>query len=295
MPAATSIALGAGAALGGIGGALGGSGGSDPRNRFQLGPTSRLEEILTGRRRSFKLVPGMEDQGPQLVEDETGPGLLTEQFNEFGLDIAAQGLTRADIGAGVGAQRDVASELQRLAQTQGLPGAQDISRAQGFARDIFAPQQLALRQQFAQQRGQAAQQAAVLGRGPSDPVLLNKLAQSQAQQQALLGAQQGSLSAQFAQTLPTRRLGFLQQRAGVLGGLGQQAMQNRLSILGLGSQLLGQERGFQLQRGEQVGGTPGTSTGQRISQGIFGGIAGIGAAGSVAGAFGGATGVTSAR
>lgn len=125
-----------------------------------------------------------------------------------------------------------------------MPGQQDISQANTLAQQLFQGQQVGLNQAFDTQRQQASRNAARMGRSAIDPVLQNQLMQGQARQQTQLNADIGSYATQYAQSLPQQRLGFAQQLAGVNQGLASQAMANRQALLGLGSQLRGQEQNF---------------------------------------------------
>jgi hypothetical protein len=164
--------------------------------------------------------------------------------------------------------------LSQFAQGGFMPGQQDISQANTLAQQLFQGQQVGLSQAFDTQRQQASRNAARMGRAGIDPVLQNQLMQGQARQQQQLNADIGSYATQYAQSLPQQRLGFAQQLAQVNQGLASQAMANRQALLGLGSQLRGQEQNFRLGS---------ASTTQTTSSG--GGFGG-----ALAGALGGAAG-----
>ena len=194
--------------------------------------------------------------------------------------LIGQGPGARDVRSATGASRDLAAMLQQLSQTGGIPGMEDLATSQQFAGDVFRPQQVALQQSFKDQLTSANRQAAISGRDLNDPILRAQLAQQQTQQQALLGAEQGSFAAQFAQNLPLQRLGFAGQRADVLGQLSGQAMQNQMSLAGLGSNLLGQERNFRLAQATKT-------TGGGLGGAISGALGGLGAGASLAGGLGG--------
>jgi hypothetical protein len=191
-----------------------------------------------------------------------------------------------DISRARTAQNQFANLMQQYAQTGGMPQVQDINNANQFANQMFAPQQTALQQAFEQQRMMANRQAGVSGRMANDPILANKLAQGQTQQQALLQSQQGAFAAQYAQQLPGQRVNAMQQYAGLREGLASQALQNRSTLLSLGSQLKGAERQWRVQTGIQHG-SQSQSSGGGLG-GAIGGALGGAATGLMAfNAFGG--------
>jgi len=164
-------------------------------------------------------------------------GTLTQDQLERLRGLIDVGPGEADVAAGAGAQRDLGSLLASLAETGGLPTGADISAAQQQAGGLFAARRLGLQQAFQDQEQAAARQAAALGRDVADPILQARLRTEQARQTGLLGAEESALGTQIAQQLPLQRLGFTAQRSDLLGGLGQQALQNRVALAGLGSQL----------------------------------------------------------
>lgn len=194
---------------------------------------------------------------------------------------------RQDVKAGLEAQNNLAAFLSQLQQTGGLPGQEDITAAQTYAGQIFAPQRVAMQQAFQEQGQQQAQLAARLGRRVNDPILQAKLAQSQTQQSAMLEAQQGAFAAEQARNLPLQRLQFASQLAQLRGGLATQALQNRLTLAGLGSQFAQQQQQFRVN----------TATRENIAQktpsafdqitGVLG--AGFGIAGGIQNMMGGAS------
>ena len=201
--------------LGGLAGAQGNN--SSQTSRVQLAPESELEKY-----------------GGQLSLDK-----LKELEKLMGQGPGAQ-----DVQSGLTSQRDLASMLSQFAQGGFMPGQQDIAQSNTLAQQLFQGQQVGLNQAFDTQRQQASRNAARMGRSGIDPVLQNQLMQGQARQQTQLNADIGSYATQFAQSMPQQRLGFAQQLAQVNSGLATQAMANRQALLGLGSQLRGQEQNF---------------------------------------------------
>lgn len=192
----------------------------------------------------------------------------------------SSGVGAADVQASTSAQRDLASTLQQLSQTGGLPGSKDLAAGQNFAQQAFAPQQVALNQAFEQQNQQFARAAALSGRSTTDPVFRNQLAQQQTRDQELLAAQQNAAAQQFALALPGQRLQYQASRADVLGGLANQAFSNRQSLLQLGNTLANQERNYRLQTA--------TRTNEQVQQGslgqaLLGGLRGFSAGVNIAG------------
>lgn len=235
MALSAGLLGGIGAGLGGLAGLLGGQ--SETTYRKELAPESELEK--------------------------RGGAVALGQLNELE-KLFGQGPGAQDVQAGLTSQRDLASMLSQFAQGGFMPGQQDISQANTLAQQLFQGQQVGLNQAFDTQRQQASRNAARMGRSAIDPVLQNQLMQGQARQQTQLNADIGSYATQYAQSLPQQRLGFAQQLAGVNQGLASQAMANRQALLGLGSQLRGQEQNFRL----------GSATTQQITpqQGGFGGF-----------------------
>lgn len=84
---------------------------------------------------------------------------------------------------------------------------------------------------------QANRNAASLGRSTNDPILQAQLRQQQAGMQSELLGQEQAMTQEIASSLPLQRLGFQQQRTSLLSGLGSQAMSNRISLLGAGTNI----------------------------------------------------------
>lgn len=164
---------------------------------------------------------------------------------------------------GLSASNDLASLLEQLRGSGGMPGAQDWSQAQSFAQQATAPQ--AFQNELAMRQSEQAQarQAALSGRSGMDFTFQRGLAQQRADLAGSLGAQQSAISSQIAQQLPMQRLGFAQDLAQLRQGLASQAMQNRQAIMSLGSNIQGQQFGM---RERQAATTTNTAQNQDTSQ-----------------------------
>lgn len=240
---------------------------------------------------------------------ERGPGYLQDSFLNL-VELAESPENLGDITRGRQAQLDLANYLSSLSAPEApelmgpMPGQREIGYAQQFSQDIFAPQQNQLNQLFDDQRMQANRAAAIQGRAGNDPVTLARMAQAQAREQSMLGSQQTALAAQTARELPFQfnqisqqryqnQLGnllqnvqFRAQGAQAMQDLGQQALRNRLSVLGVGSGLLGAEQQFRLAtatQNQQTSSSPGALS-------IAGGLLGAaGTIGSIAAGFQGSS------
>jgi len=180
----------------------------------------------------------------------------------------------------MGAQATAASEsfanlLQQYQATGGVPGQADITAGQQYAQQITAPQQAQIELAMRQSRQEAARQAGVTGRAPTDFAFQTRLAGQQADLMSQLGAQQSSIGAQYAQQIAQQRLGYAGQLAELRQGLASQAMQNRMAIMGLGAQV--QQAGQQF----RLNAAPVTRQGSATGGGFMG---------ALTGAFQGATG-----
>lgn len=144
-----------------------------------------------------------------------------------------------DVAAGVGATRDFASLLQNLQASGGVPGSADIMSGRNFASRLFAAREEQLRQSFEDQLIQANRAAAMSGRGQNDPILRARLAIDQTRQQNLLAAERMGAEAQYAEQALGRRVGFAGQRAEALMGLGNQAFANQQNLFGMQQGLFG--------------------------------------------------------
>ncbi|MCK5016132.1 MAG: hypothetical protein KAS32_03590 [Candidatus Peribacteraceae bacterium] len=269
MPAISTLALGGLAAAGAVGGVA-----------SAVGQDTSVETVQTPFEKRFELerAGGLERQGFGVAQQ----GLT-------GLEgLVGAGPGQQDVSAALTAQRGFAGQLGGLAETGLLPTGQDISRTAGLAGQLLRPEQVALQQAFGRQEIQAGRSAAALGRGVGDPILQAKLRTSQMEQQERLGARQTSLSTQLAMMQPEQRLALSRERAGVLGGLGTQAMQNRSFLTQLGQGIGEAERSFRERTATQTGfntqAFQQTSTNAlgAIGGGISGGLAGLGAGASLA-------------
>lgn len=175
------------------------------------------------------------------------------------------GAGQQDITSALGASRGLGDLLSQYAQGGFLPGESDFATARQFATSAFAPQQVALNQQFEEEKQRAAQLAAQLGRPVNDPIIQAKLSQERMRSQERLGAAQSSFVSEFAQSLPQQRLQYTGQLADVRNQLASQAMANRQALIGIGSQL--QQAGQQFRAGTA------TRT-QESGGGLLGGLTG---------------------
>lgn len=243
-----------GGALGGLGGLLGGLfGGGTTTSTVQ----KNLQPAGADERRYGSLV----NQQLGGLQDLFGQ----QNYGQFTGQIGSANQNYLDI-------------LNRLSQTGGIPTQQQSQAATGFYRDIFAPQQEQLRQQYVQQGYQAQQQAAAMGRPINDPILQAKLLAAQQNAQAGLGAQIASGAAQYAMQLPGQQAQYAGLAANQVNSLANQAAQNRMTLLGLGNQLQQQQQNFRLgaaggTTSQQTGGSAGGALG-----GLLGGF-GLGAQG----------------
>lgn len=265
MPIGTTAALiaGGGALLGGIAGAVGSKNNAD--SGINLNDPSQLQKYLQG-------------------------GGIQNMFNDLQNNVNA-GPGQQDVTNSVNSSRSLADLLTQYSQSGGLPGQQDITAANGVASGIFAGQRVSQQQQFVTQGQEANQQAARLGRSVDDPILQAKLRTAQMNQSAQLDANQGSYASQLALNLPGQRLNYANQAAQVNSGLAQQALQNRMTVLGLGSGLLNQEQNYQINTSSRYGSQ---TTGGGVGGAISGALGGFGAGASIAGAINGLGGMAGA-
>ena len=229
------------------------------------------------------------------LERQLGGAIAVSDLEKLGKDVQQQGLGdlqkfvnagpgETDVSAAVGSQRGLAELLGQYAAGGNQPTAQDIAQAGQFTNQIFAPQQEQQRQLFEDQATQARRLSAQMNRPVNDPVLQAKLAQEQARQQSMLGAQQTAFSADYAMQQPGQRLNFAGQQTSVLQGLADQAMKNRSAITSLGSGIREAERSFRLQAGRSSGtNTTTTQTGANAFDVIGGGLSLLGAASGIPG------------
>ena len=229
--------------------------------------------------------PGL---GAETELEQQGRAATQENFKSL-RDILGAGPGKEEFLTGIQAQKDLAVRLQGLTESGGLPSRADIRQTRDLAGGLFAGQREQLNQDFEQQRIQASRQAALSGRAAFDPILANKLAQSQTRQSRLLSSQEGAFGIGLALQQPERQLGFARERTGILTGLGQQGISNRNFLLGLGRNLQQSERSNRFQSAKFEG-----SRGGGFGGAFSGAIAGAGAGLSIGSfaqrAFGGGSG-----
>lgn len=201
---------------------------------------------------------------------------ILRQLQQF----QSAGPGQADVAAGYGAQNDLAKLLQQYAQGGYAPTEAD----QLTARTQMAPQFEQAKQNQMLANQQFRQQAAVSGRGPMDFAFTNRLNQNTGNQMNMLAAQQSQLAAQQ----PMQRLGFMQDFANIKQGLATQAMQNRLAIASLGSNI--QNANMQARLGSAGSTQSQSGTGGGLAGALMGGLAGAGVGASMWNKFGGSSG-----
>ena len=198
---------------------------------------------------------------------------IQDLFTELSQMVEA-GPGQGDVRRGLESERNLASMFERASQTGFMPTDADIRQTGGIAQNLFAGQQAQLNNLFQDQSTDATRQMALMGRSAADPILANKLAQSQAREQMVLSGQQTALGTDLAMQLPRQRLEAATQQTQILQGLAGRAQQQRFGLIGLGSALLGAERQFRLSTAVQ-------KNKQKTSPGAFDIIgAGLGVAGS---------------
>lgn len=219
------------------------------------------------------------------------PGQSVTQRRDIGAESEQERIARQTVTGGfgqleeiqrgqLGSQATAASEslaqlLQQYQATGGVPGQADITAAQQYAQQITAPQQAQIELAMRQSRQEASRQAGITGRAPTDFAFQTRLAGQQADLMSQLGAQQSAIGAQYAQQIAQQRLGYAGQLAELRQGLATQAMQNRMAIMGLGTQV--QQAGQQF----RLNAAPTTQTAAGRPGGLMG---------ALTGAFQGATG-----
>lgn len=210
-------------------------------------------------------------------------GVQGKAFNDLQGMVNA-GPNQGDYTKGVQSQRDLAAMFGDYAKTGGLPSQDDINSSNGIADNLYASRQTALNQSFTDQNTEAERLAARLGRPVNDSILQAKLRTGFIRQQDLLNSEKMGTSQNLALQLPGQRLGYAQQQAGLLDALGQQAMSNRNFLLGLGSQIGGQERDWRFRTSQQYNNAT-SSGGGGLGGAISGAIGGAGAGMSAFGAY----------
>ena len=207
---------------------------------------------------------------PESQLEQRGGQVALDQLNQL-QSMLGGGANAQDFSQGAQSQRDLAAMLGQFTQGGFMPGQQDISQAGSLAQQLFQGQQVGLNQAFDTQRQQASRNAARMGRSAIDPVLQNQLMQGQARMQQQLNADIGAFGTNLAMNMPQQRLQAMQQLARVQQGLASQAMANRQALLGLGSQLRGQEQNFRANTASREGSlTEGGGLGGMISGAVSG-------------------------
>lgn len=223
-------------------------GGSSVTSRINLAPASELEKQAQG------------ITGSQLTDLER---------------LIGAGAGEQDVTDALGSQRGLATLLQQLQASGGMPSAQQLGSARQFAQDVFAPEEQAIRAGFQEQEEATSQLAARLGRQVNDPILRAKLAQEQTRQLGQVGARRTAFAAQEAQQMPLRQLGLAEQLANVRGGIASQAFANRQALFTLGQQALGAERQFRLGTASETKTASGGGGLLDVIGGISAGIGGL--------------------
>lgn len=178
-----------------------------------------------------------------------------------------------------------ANNLKSFLTTGGQQTPEQLKQASDFVDQTFtAPAQNALNQSMIDYENRASAKAAALGRNPNADVATNQAIAAEGMRQNLgLQAERGQRIQQASQDIYNRGLGSL--NAGLQGGqflnnLGQQAFNNRLSLL---NGRTGLADFYQRERGKTTAGTQ-TSTGALTNLASIGGTAaGIGAMGGLGG------------
>lgn len=194
---------------------------------------------------SLNLSPETELERQARLQQEQGFGQLDRIQREEG--------SRANQ-----ASQSYGDMLKQYQQTGGQPTAADLTQGRSFAEQMLAPQQNQIDLSMRQSTEQAREQAALSGRGPTDFSMNTKLAGQRSDLMSQLGAQQSSMGAQYAQQLSQNRLGFAGQFADLQQGLASQAMQNRMAIMGLGSQIQNAGRNFRATTADRMTSSPDT-------------------------------------
>jgi len=230
--------------------------------------------------------------GPETNAEREARLLAADKFaelNKVSETAFSEKQTRDYLQQSLSAQTDLAGFFKQLSESGGLPNAQDVAQAGGFAEQIYNPQKVALQQSAEDQANEYAKLQARLGRGPVDPILQAKLRTGLMRQTASLEADKGAFASNLALQLPGQRLQYAQGGASILKDLASQAFQNRAMLFEMGSGVQQAERNFRLQSaGQTVSGTE--LSGGGLKGGILGGLAGAQTGAGLASAFGGFSG-----
>ena len=204
-------------------------------------------------------------------------------------------IQREDFGRANQASQSYGNMLQDYQKSGGIPTSADLSQGRSFAEQMTAPQQAQIDLSMRQSTEAMQQQAGLSGRGPNDFAFNTKLAGQRSDLMSQLGAQQSAMGSQYAQQISQNRLGYAGQFADLQQGLASQAMQNRMAIMGLGSQIQNAGRSFRTNTASRTNSTPGQA-GTMLST-LTGAFAGAQGGMSMGNAFssmgGGASGGTS--
>lgn len=281
------------AGIGGIAGALGRNGSQDQKSWVDLGASGGFDSYLGGTpgytRNTLIQNPkyagidqsvldrlGITDRAINQTEQVANqPGAIQQMYGQLN-DFTNMGPGGSDITAATGANRDLAAMLEEYSKNGNMPTSADISRGSDLSKSLYGAEQTGLDQSFIQQTTEANRQAARLGRGVDDPILQAKLRTGMMQQQAMLDAKKGAWATQYSMGQPGERLGYAQQRTGILSGLASQAFQNRSTMLSMGNQLLNAERQWRVTTGTKYG-QGNESVGGGLGGALTGFVGGLGA------------------
>lgn len=180
-------------------------------------------------------------------------GLETDAYNsqvssfQDLLKLVQGGPGQAEVDSNLSFQNSFAKQLQAMLGKIGNQTQADVQNNFGQAQQLFAPQQTALNQQFADQTTASNRLSARLGRAGNDPIMRNKLMQEQTRQQTMLNSQIGSYGQQLPQIQAQQAVELGGALSNLRGGLASQALQNRQTLMGMGNQLAQAERNYRLQ------------------------------------------------
>jgi hypothetical protein len=222
LPAALMIG---GALLGAAAGAQGSKGKSETSS-MNLAPESELERLAR-------------------LQQEQGFGDLNRIQHE-------------DFGRANQASQSYGNMLQDYQKSGGIPTSADLSQGRSFAEQMTAPQQAQIDLSMRQSTEAMREQSGLSGRGPNDFAFNTRLAGQRSDLMSQLGAQQSAMGSQYAQQISQNRLGYAGQFADLQQGLASQAMQNRMAIMGLGSQIQNAGRNFRTNTATRNTSTPDT-------------------------------------
>jgi hypothetical protein len=214
------------------------------------------------------------------LEKQAGKSLMSTLTGYEGLVNAGPG--EQDMTRATGASRSLADLLQQYANGGFMPTAQDYQQSWSTTQNIFQPRTTQLQQRFQEEERGFAKQAQMMGRDPMDVVFKNRLAQTRAREEALLGADQTSFYQQQAMSMPGQRLNYMSNYANVTGGLASQALANRQNLLSMGNTIKQNEQNFRLNSATT---NQRSTSGGGIKGAIAGGIAETGAVMDMASGF----------